>query len=257
MKPTTDDFNFREFYTKRDQHFWQELDSIIKEYSLSNKNIIQQFMVFAQRRDIVQTLAYYELFSLIKDKPGSIVEAGVFMGNGLFTWAKLMETFCPGDRGRKVYGFDDFSGYEQGAAPVDSKGIAYIKSLIGDFKTDQTFVERMIKLHNMDNLIPGVERVKLYAGKLSETIPAFLKLEEGVRISLLLVDLNLYAPTKLVLSRLYDYVIPGGVVALRGYGVRPWEGESKAVDEILKEHNVKSVSKFPFSPYPAICFIKQ
>lgn len=257
MRPKDDDFDFREFYAQRDGKFWEELDSIIQDYQLSNKNILQQFMVFIQRRDIVQTLAYYELFSHIKDKPGSIVEAGVFMGNGLFTWAKLMETFCPGDRGRKVYGFDNFKGYDAGAKKTDSKGIDYIKSLIGDFKIDQEFVERMIRLHNMDNLVAGVERVKLYAGELSKTIPQFMKSEEGVRVSLLLVDLNLYAPTQYVLSELYDRVIPGGIVALRGYGVRPWEGESRAVDEFLKQNKITEVSKFSFSPYPAIYFFKQ
>jgi hypothetical protein len=257
MNYTDNDFNFREFYSKRDDKFWEELDGIIKDYHLSNKDVLRQFMVFTQRRDIVQTLAYYELFSHIKDKPGSIVEAGVFMGNGLFTWAKLMETFCPGDRGRKVYGFDNFKGYEAEVKKTDSKGIDYIKSLIGDFKIDQEFVERMIRLHNMDNLVAGVERVKLYAGELAKTVPQFMKAEEGVRVSLLLVDLNLDAPTQYVLSNLYDRVIPGGIVALRGYGVRPWEGESKAVDEFLKQNKITEVSKFSFSPYPAIYFFKQ
>jgi hypothetical protein len=256
-KENSENFDFRDFYAQRDDKFWREVDSIIQDYHLSNKNVLQQFMVFTQRRDIVQTLAYHELFSLIKDKPGSIVEAGVFMGNGLFTWAKLMETFCPGDRGRKVYGFDNFKGYEAGAKKTDSTGVDYIKSLIGDFKIDQEFVERMIRLHNMDNLIAGVERVKLYAGELSTTIPHFMESEEGVRISLLLVDLNLYAPTHYVLSKLYHRVIPGGIVALRGYGVRPWEGESRAVDEFLEQNKIKEVSKFSFSPYPAIYFLKQ
>jgi hypothetical protein len=71
------------------------------------------------------------------------------------------------------------------------------------------------------------------------------------------VDLNLYAPTQYVLSELYDRVIPGGIVALRGYGVRPWEGESRAVDEFLKQNKITEVSKFSFSPYPAIYFFKQ
>lgn len=257
MMNLEDDFNFRDFYSKRDDKFWLELNSIIEDYNLSKKIILQNYMTFIQRRDIVQTLAYYELFSQIKDKPGSIIEAGVFMGNGLFTWAKFLETFCPSDRGRKVYGFDNFKGYEAGAKKYDSQAIDYIKSLIGDFKIDQDFVERMIRLHNMDNLVAGVERVKLYAGELSKTIPKFIRSQEGVRIALLLVDLNLYEPTQYVLRELYDRVIPGGIVALRGYGVRPWEGESMAVDEFLKQNKIADVSKFSFSPYPAIYFLKQ
>ena len=133
MSPTNEDFDFREFYSKRDEIFWQELDKIIQDYKLSNKNILRLIHGFTQRRDIVQTLAYYEL-SLIKDKPGSIVEAGVFMGNGLFTWAKLMETFCPGDRGRKVYGFDNFKGYEAGSEKLIPKVLNISKTLLGILK---------------------------------------------------------------------------------------------------------------------------
>jgi hypothetical protein len=256
MKLPSKNFDFRHFYSTRDKLFYDEVDAIIKEYKLTNKDVLRQFMVFIQRRDLVQTLAYYDLFRLIKEKPGSIVEVGVFMGNGLFTWHKLMETFCPGDRGRKVYGFDNFKGYEKGAAKTDGKSIQYIRSLVGDFKINKTFVERMIKLHNMDNLVAGVERVKLYAGELSRTIPQFVQKENGVRIALLLVDLNLYAPTKLALNKLYKLVIPGGIVALRGYGVKPWEGESKAVDELLAQQKIQKVAKFSFSPYPAIYFVK-
>lgn len=256
MDLTNGDFDFRRFYKDRDSHFWNELNSIIVDYDLSHKDILQQFMVFTQRRDISQVLAYYDLFNLIKDKPGSIVEAGVYMGSGLFTWSKLLETFCPCDRGRKVYGFDNFCGYEKEVDKVDSPGIGYITEMAGSFKSDQSFVEKMISLHNMDNLIPGVERVKLYAGSLCETIPSFLANEGGVRISLLLVDVNLYAATTYILNELFGRVIPGGVIALRGYGVKPWEGESKAVDEFLKDKGIQSIAKFSFSPYPGIYFTK-
>jgi hypothetical protein len=184
------------------------------------------------------------------------VEAGVYMGNGLFTWSKLMETFCPGDRGRKIYGFDNFKGYEDSDASIDGEAPDYIRKLVGDFKVNQTFVERLVTLHNMDNLIPGVERVKLYAGELSETVPSFFDAEPGVRISLLLCDLNLHSPTEYVLREFYDRIIPGGVVALRGYGVKPWEGESKAVDDFLSDKGIKTVKKFPYSPYLAIYFRK-
>lgn len=257
MKNTNDSFNFRDFYSKRDSNFFDKIEDIISEYQLTSRDVLKHYNVFTQRRDIVQTLAYYDLFSLIKEKPGSIVEAGVFMGNGLFTWAKLMETFCPGDRGRLVYGFDNFKGYNKKYSLNEKKSIDYIERNVGKFKIDAKFVSRMIELHNNDNLIPGVERVKLYAGDLSKTIPEFLKSEEGVRISLLLIDLNLYYPTKLILNRLYDLVIPGGIIALRGYGVRPWEGESKAVDEFLKKYSITNIFKFSFSPYPAIYFIKK
>ena len=73
---------------------------------------------------------------------------------------------------------------------------------------------------------------------------------------LLVVDVNLYSPTKIALENLYDLLVPGGVLALRGYGVKPWEGESLAVDEFLIERKIKKINSFEFSMYPSIYIIK-
>ncbi|HCN67158.1 MAG TPA: macrocin-O-methyltransferase, partial [Candidatus Accumulibacter sp.] len=75
-------------------------------------------------------LAHYELFRLIAEMPGSIVELGVYLGAGFFTWSKLLETFNPGDRGRKVYGFESCAGYE-GFAPQDGACRPWVNRLIG------------------------------------------------------------------------------------------------------------------------------
>lgn len=52
-------------------------------------------------------LARCELFKMVMDVPGDIVECGVFKGSGLYTWAKLMRLFRPNNEGR-IVGFDFF-----------------------------------------------------------------------------------------------------------------------------------------------------
>jgi hypothetical protein len=251
-----EDFNFRSFYSEKDKYYWKELDKLIKDNKISIKTVLTNYMAFIQRRDLPQLLAYYELFKLVKDMPGSIAEVGVFIGNGLFTWTKMMETFFPGNRGKKVFGFDNFSGYSQDITVHDERAIEYIKSLVGDFDISYDLVSKLEKLHNLDSLIPGVERVKIYNDELSSAINKFKNENIGVRLKLLVVDVNLYKPTKLALEGLYDLVVPGGVIALRGYGVKPWEGESMAVDEFLKEKGINKLSSFDFSMYPSIYFRK-
>nr|MBK7063963.1 hypothetical protein [Deltaproteobacteria bacterium] len=51
-------------------------------------------------------LAHFELFKQVIDLPGCVVEMGVYRGLSPLTWAKLMETSCPGDRSRRIFGFD-------------------------------------------------------------------------------------------------------------------------------------------------------
>ena len=51
-------------------------------------------------------------------------------------------------------------------------------------------------------------------------------------------------------------VVPGGVVVFDEYGIRPWEGESKAVDEFF-EGKVVEMRKLDWSPNPGAYVIKR
>lgn len=252
-----ENFDFRNFYTERDKYYWQEIEELKTKYDISLETILKNYMAFIQRRDLPQLLAYYDLLKKVKDLPGSIVEIGVFMGNGLFTWTKLIETFFPGNRGKKVFGFDNFSGYEQEISKCDVKAVEYIKNIVGDFKINYSFVNKLEKLHNLDSMIPGVERVKIYNGNFDTTFENFKKENYGVRLKILVVDVNLYLPTKKSLESFWDLLVPGGLILLRGYGVKPWEGESKAVDEFMKLKGINKMNSFDFSMYPALYLIKE
>jgi hypothetical protein len=252
-----ENFDFRSFYGERDAFYWDEIEKITKKYNIPLEVILKNYMAFIQRRDLPQLLAYYDLLKKVQHLPGSIVEVGVFIGNGLFTWSKLLETFFPGNRGKKVFGFDNFNGYEQEITKYDTNAIEYIKSFVGDFKIDYDFVKKLESLHNLDSMVPGVERVKIYNGSFDQTFQLFKKQNYGVRLKLLVVDVNLYIPTKKALDSFYDLLVPGGIVVFRGYGVKPWEGESQAVDEFMKEKDIKEMHSFDFSMYPALYLIKE
>lgn len=247
----------RDHYSQLEGTFWQGLEDIIKEMNLPFSEVMKNYPAFMRRRDLPRLLAHYELFKLVKDMPGCIVELGVFLGAGSFTFGKLLETFCPGDRSRLVYGFDSFEGYKD-FADNDGEIGSWVGSLIGDKKSDQNLMMKLCELHNLDNMISGVERVRFVPGDVADTVPAFANDVKGTRIALLYFDVNLYTPTKVGLAHLYDLVLPGGVIAFNGFGSPPWEGESKAVEEFLAERELTvELKKFPFSTHPSAYFIKK
>tara|TARA_E500000178_G_C16758137_1_gene633477 strand:+ start:268 stop:606 length:339 start_codon:yes stop_codon:yes gene_type:complete len=98
---------------KRDDEYWTQISHLVEENNIDLKFISENICSFSMRRHTNQIIAYYDIFSKIINSPGSILEFGVFYGNGLFTWLNLLETFVSTDRGRKVYGFDDFKGYNR------------------------------------------------------------------------------------------------------------------------------------------------
>lgn len=247
---------FASMYKQRDHHYWTFINNLLDSKKISIEFVLKNYMAFIQRKDLGQLLAYYELFKLVKDLPGSIAEVGVFAGNGLFTWSKLLDTFIPTNTGKKIFGFDNFKGYTQALTDKDFKAVKYIKGLIGNFVFDPKIVEELIKHNNFDQVIAGIERVKLYNDELDIGFEKFKKENIGIRFSLVLIDVNLYNPTKWALNNFYELVVPGGIVALRGYGVKPWEGESLAVDEFLKDKKINELKSFNFSNYPSVFFRK-
>ncbi len=254
-RPDLDDAA-RSRYEKRDERHWAHLEELIRDGGLSLREVLKHYPAFIQRRDLPRVLAHYELFKQIVDLPGSIAELGVYLGAGLFTWGNLLETFCPGDRSRKAIGFDHHAGHDS-FAPQDGAAKPWSERTAGRMVSSKELMDGLVQLHNDDNLLPGVERVRLIEGDITETVPAFAKDSLGMRLSMLYFDVNLYEPTLVGLRHLYPLVLPGGIVAFNGYGAPPWQGEATAIEEFFADQpNQPVMRKFPFSTHPSAYFVK-
>ena len=60
---------------------------------------------------LAKLIAHYEIYKMIKNLPGNIIELGVFKGESLLRFAYLTEIFEPYDRSFKLVGFDTFTGF--------------------------------------------------------------------------------------------------------------------------------------------------
>lgn len=247
----------RVVYDKKDADHFSRLESIVKKAGYTLRDIVKHFPAFVSRRDFPRLLAHYELFKLIKDMPGSIVELGIYRGSGFFTWANFLESFCPSDRTRKVYGFDHFKGLIEHDKKVDGDLSPWLEHIVGDLVSQQEIMDELVQLHNDDNLLPGVERCKVIHGDVSQTVVHFAENHPGLRLSMLYFDMGIYEPTMAGLKHLYPLVMPGGLVVFNGYGMQPWEGEAKAIEDFFHEQGTQPVmKKFDFSTLPHAYFIK-
>ncbi len=242
----------------RDKEIWKRLEDVIAENGHSFQHVLSLFPAYVRRLHMGRFLAHYELFKNVIDLPGHIVELGVYRGPSFFTWAKLLEIFCPGDRKRLVYGFDNFAGF-QGFAPEDGKTDPAFGKVMGGYSPGSVRpeIEELVAVNTMDNMIPDIARAKLVVGNIDETLPRFCEENPGLRISLLHFDIDLYEPTKLGLELLYPLVVKGGVVIFDEYGMVPWAGETNAVDEYFDKLGDRPViRKFPTTTQPHGYFIK-
>ena len=227
-----------------------------EKFNLSGVEVANNFQIYTRRIHLKKFLAHYELFRKVIDLPGDIVELGVYRGASLMTWANLLEIRNMGDRQKQVFGFDNFSGFTE-ISPEDGKEDPKVGKTLTGFDSDpfEEMLEDAISIYDKDRFIPYKARVVLVKGDIEKTVPQFVEDNPGMRISLLHFDCDMYKPTKVALEHFWPLVAPGGVVLFDEYGIRPWQGESNAVDEYFQ--GKAKIKRFDWAPNPGGYVIKE
>jgi hypothetical protein len=156
---------------------------------------------------------------------GDIAECGVYRARTLASIGLWVQQHSVGKR---VFGFDSFTGFPDEAIAVDLKmgGEAYEHKRYGAFAN--TSLELLIQ--KLDQL--GLsELVTLEAGLFSESLPR----HASRRFSFVHLDCDIYQSYKECLEFFYPRMSPGGVVLFDEYNDPPWLGCNKAVDEFLSD----------------------
>jgi hypothetical protein len=234
----------------------EKLEALFRTSQLTEFERFRNFPVFTPRLNLARFLAHYELFKQIVDRPGVIIDLGVYRGASTFTWAKLCEIFCPTDVRKVVYGFDTFDGFpaltaEDGrqdpVQDVRAGGYSGGPGIESDLRNAAAAMDE-------DRHLAHRPRVELVRGDVSETIPAFVARKgHGLRIALLNLDVDLYVPTRVALEQFVPLMSPGGIIVLDEYAVDTFGGESKAVDEYFEARYGRrpAIRKFPWHSNPS------
>ena len=242
---------------QHDKEISKRIDEAVSRSNRPVSDILDSFTVYVRRIHLTRFLMHYEIYRKIADVPGSIAEIGVYRGAGLLTWAKLLEIYHPGDRLRKVIGFDNFAGFVD-MAPEDGPEEAHVSKVIGGWSAApyKTELEDHIDIFQDDSFIPRAKRVELVEGDIRETAKDYVERHPGLRLSLLHLDIDLYEPTLAALEALYPCLVQGGVVLIDQYGMSEWPGESKAVEDYFKDAR-PVIKKMPHSSLPGGYFVKE
>lgn len=208
------------------------------------------FTKYVRRYELARFMVQYELFKRTQDVKGSIVECGVYQGSGVMAWAKLSETLEPYNFLRKIYGFDTFEGFPS-VALEDKNDTNKAITKIGYLKPEyDVFSELQECIAALDEtrLLKHQDKVILVKGDATQTIPAFLKENQHVLVSLLYLDFDLYEPTLLALKEFLPRMPKGAIIAFDELHDPKWPGETRALLEALNLNHYK-LESFSFEPH--------
>lgn len=205
------------------------------------------FYLTAEPYRLGNIMAHYELYKMILNLPGDVIELGVFKGGSIIQFATFRE-LLENERSRKIIGFDVFGEFPQ-TEKVES---------------DKVFINQWNKQHSGEFLsrediyksleLKGIHNVELVKGDICRTIEEYLCQNPHTKISFLHIDTDVYEPAKIGLEKLFGCVVKGGVIVFDDYATI--EGETRAVDEFFGGLKY-IIRKFPFSHTKPSFIIKE
>lgn len=199
------------------------------------KTLFNQIVSVSSREikdeEIEYILWLTSLYINLEKLPGHIAEVGVASGRNAIIFGKLIKLFSDTNV-RQYLGFDTFDGYV-------SRDIISSKHLREDAWKTNT---KKAVLNRCE--VAGVaELVEIFEGDAVETAPEVLKIHRGkkfqkgkAKIALLYIDCNAYTPAIESMRNFYDYMVPGGIIAI---DEKIQGDESSALIDFAKEKGLE------------------
>lgn len=234
------------FRTKIEKEVGKKLEKMFLVCPDSVETKLENFTKYVKRQNLTRLFALYEIFKKILPVKGSIIECGVFRGFGLMAWAKMSAILEPVNLTRRIYGFDTFEGFTS-ISDHDKSKYHEIKS--SDLSSN-SFKElnELIKIYDSDRFLGHINKTSIINGDVTKTIPEFIKNNKHLVVSLLFLDFDVFAPTKVAIENFYPRMPKGAIIAFDELDNPIWPGETQALLETVGINKLK-IERFDFDPY--------
>jgi hypothetical protein len=236
--------NLGRFRTDGEKDYYAERQTLAE--TLDRQALIDAPFLLATRQAVSEMAVRYELFQMVREVSGAIVECGVARGNNLMLFSHLSAVFEPYAINRRIVGFDTFQGFRSMGGRADPTDISE-----RDFaETSDAAIEKAIGLADRNRAAGHMPRTEIVKGDAVETIPAYAAAHAELTVALLYLDFDLYEPTRVALQHLLPLVCKGGVVAFDEFNYAKFAGETAACKDLLDIGKI-ALRRFYFDPFVA------
>ena len=215
-----------------------ELADSLKHTGIPAWEILGNLALFVPSKHLARTLFFRDIYALVVNTHGIIVEFGVRWGQTMALLSNLRSIYEPFNRHRRIVGFDTFEGF-RGVAPEDGVDASCRD---GDFSVTPDYeqeLSRLLALHERMNPMSHLRRFELIKGDAVETVPAWFDAHPEAVVSLAIFDFDIYAPTKAALLAVKPRLFKGSVLVFDELSDDVFPGETVAVQEVLGLHTLR------------------
>ena len=231
--------------TSKHINLFRELAKKLRDNPLPEDELLVNLGLFQRSSQIAKILFLNELYELIYDIPGVIMEFGCWWGQNLCVFENLRAIYEPFNQNRKIIGFDTFTGYTQ-LSSKDISGGTVKESGHRLPEGYENYLEDLLSCHEKINVLGNIKKHSIIKGDVTQTLPNYLKNHPETIISLAYIDLALYEPCKIVLKEIKPHLVPGSIILFDELNWSQYPGETIAFKEELKDsgfsiHNSKFI----------------
>ncbi len=204
---------------------------LMKAAPIPSEELLNNLPLFQDRRLLSRILWASELYQKIIPVHGSICEFGVRYGPNLALFTALRGIYEPLNPNRRIIGFDTFAGFPSVTPAMDTE-----RYKPGDYAVPEnyeSFLETVLSVHESMGPLESMRRFELVKGDASVTINEYLKAHPETLISLAYFDMDIYEPTKAVLTAILPYLNKGAIIAFDEVNLPDFPGETVAFRECL------------------------
>ncbi len=182
---------------------------------------------------VVRRMLYLdELYKRILGVHGSIVEFGVRFGRDLATFDALRTVHEPLNYGRRIVGFDTFTGFPS----VDAKDGDYALARVGGLHTGEeydAYLSELLACREQMAPYEHIRKFEIHRGDATQTFPEYLEAHPETIVALAYFDMDIYEPTRVCLELLRERLTKGSIIAFDELNCAEFPGETVAVREVL------------------------
>ena len=223
-----------------EEEAFAQLVTRLRESGVPPNEILGNLALYMPSKHLARLLFFRDIYPLVLNTHGIIVEFGVRWGSTLALLANLRSIYEPFNRHRRIVGFDTFDGF-RGVAKEDGPG-AGTRFKDGDFSVSAAYDEELaavLALHEKTNPMSHLKRFELVKGDAVQTVPAWFDAHPEAVVSLAIFDFDIYAPTKAALEAAKPRLFKGSVLVFDELADDVFPGETIAVQEVLGLNNLR------------------
>ncbi len=221
---------------------------------IPSNELLSNLGLFLNRQTLSRIIFMHELYQKIIPVNGIVMEFGVRWGQNLALFSSFRGMYEPFNYGRKIVGFDTFSGFPS-VTKKDGKDEIASRGAFGVTGGYESYLDSVMSYHESESPLNHIKKYEIIKGDATITLKKYLQKHPETIIALAYFDFDIYEPTKKCLELIKTHITKGTVIGFDQLNWSFFPGETIALKEVFGLDKY-AIRRSPLNPAPSYLIVE-